>query len=252
MFGPNSGPPAPGSATRADPPGPFKALQHDGPMYLITDPERLDQGCWTGHHAVDGTAPPEFDLVFGRRVGRTERNILSQDHRERNHRAKAIVRSAAEALRLPGGAARVVLDWVDRATCAPPRERAVAALFAARAAPVGTLLGVLRGMGVLDDVEASDRFYPYRIMYRCGLAPPPPTAEDAARLYSVHRLPRTSAAFERRGMLDVLDRRVRDAIKSRAPPPGGSYRAVAVRALREIDGAAGGGWVDWTEVDRLW
>jgi hypothetical protein len=217
-------------------------------MSLITEPGYT----WTGHHSVDGTAAPDYNLILGRPVGRTERNILSQDHRERNAGAKGIVRHVGEFLQIPDGVMLKALDAVDRARCKPQRERAIAALFAIRVAPNGTLREVLHQLGVLSDEEANDDYYPFRTMYKCGLRPGSMDPETAAQVYSVHRLPRTSAAFERRGMLDVLDRRVRDAIKSHAPPPGGSYRAVAVRALREIDGAAGGGWVDWTEVDRLW
>jgi len=111
MFGPNSGPPAPGFATQVNPPGPFKALQYDGLMSLITEPGYT----WTGHHSVDGTAAPDYNLILGRPVGRVERNILSQDHKERNAGAKGIVRHIGEFLQIPDGVMLKALDAVDRA-----------------------------------------------------------------------------------------------------------------------------------------
>ena len=214
-------------------------------MSVITEPGHA----WTGHHAVDGTAAPDYGLLFGRPVGRVERNILSQDHRERNADAKNIVRHACELLRIPGGVVPKVLDLVDRARCRPQRERAIAALFAARVAPPGTLREALRQLGALSDGEADDEYYPFRTMYRCGLGPGPMDPGTAARIYSIHRLPLTKRALEERGYLDEVERYIQSALLA-GPRAGGSYRAVALRALRELDNALG--LVDWEEVRVKW
>ena len=238
-------PPAPEFATQVDPPGPFKALQYDGLMSLITDPGYT----WTGHHSVDGTAAPNYNMIFGRPVGRVERNILSQDHRERNAGAKNIARHACELLYIPEDYKLKILDMVDRARCKPQRERAIAALFAARAAPPGTLRETLHRLGVLSDEEVDDEYYPFRTMYRCGLAPGPMDPGTAARIYSIHRLPLTKRALEERGLLEEVERRLQEALLA-GPRAGGSYRAVALRALRELDGALG--LVNWEEVRVKW
>ena len=245
MFGPNSGPPAPGFATQVDPPGPFKALQYDGLMSLVVEPGYT----WTGHHSVDGTAAPDYNLILGRQVGRVERNILSQDHRERNAGAKGIVRHVGEFLRIPDGAVLKVLDTVDRARCKPQRERAIAALFASRVAPNGTLRDALHQLGVLSDEEVDDEYYPFRTMYHCGLGPGPMDPGTAACVYSIHRLPLTKRALEERGQLEEVERRLQEALLAR-PRAGGSYRAIALRALRELDNALG--LVDWEEVRVKW
>ena len=197
---------------------------------------------------MDGTAPPDYDAIFGHRVGSRQRNILSADHRERNSRAKQLVRSVAAILGLPRGTTWRALELVDRARDGSPRERAVAALYAARVAPVGALVEALIEAGLMGD---RDGFYPYRTAYECGLSPAPPTPEDAANVYSVHRLPRTSWRLEASGLLEAVDRFVRSSIASTRPRPGGSYRAIAVRALREIDRQVPG-LIDWEEVERLW
>ena len=204
---------------------------------------------WTGHHAVDGTAAPDYNVIFGRRVGRTERNILSQDHRERNADAKYIVRHACELLHISDDYEFKVLDLVDRAKCKPQRERAIAALFAARVAPPGTLREVLHQIGAMSDEEVDDEYYPFRTMYRCGLAPKAMDPGIAAQIYSIHRLPLTKRALEERGLLDEVERRLQEALLAR-PRVGGSYHAIAMRALREIDRALG--LVNWEEVRAKW
>jgi len=244
MFGPNSGPPAPGSATQVNPPGPFKALQYDGLMSL-TEPGYT----WTGHHSVDGTAAPDYCMILGRPIGRVERNILSQDHKERNAGAKGIARHIGEFLHIPDGVMLKALDAVDRAKCKPQRERAIAALFAARVAPNGTLREALHQLGVLSDEEADDEYYPFRTMYKCGLGPGSMDPETAARIYSLHRLPLTRRALEERGYLEEAERHVRAALSVK-PRAGSSYRAAALRALRELDNAWG--LVNWKEVRVKW
>jgi len=198
---------------------------------------------------VDGTAVPDYNAILGRPVGRVERNILSQDHRERNASAKGVVRHVGEFLRIPDGAVLKVLDTVDRAKCKPQRERAIAALFASRAAPPGTLRETLHRLGVLSDEEVDDEYYPFRTMYRCGLAPGPMDPGTAAHIYSIHRLPLTKRALEERGLLEEVERRLQEALLA-GPRAGGSYRAVALRALRELDGALG--LVNWEEVRVKW
>jgi len=212
---------------------------------MLSEPELN----WTGHHSVDGTAVPDYNAILGRPVGRVERNILSQDHRERNAGAKGVVRHVGEFLRIPDGAVLKVLDAVDRAKCKPQRERAIAALFASRAAPPGTLRETLHRLGVLSDEEVDDEYYPFRTMYRCGLAPGPMDPGTAARIYSIHRLPLTKRALEERGLLEEVERRLQEALLA-GPRAGGSYRAVALRALRELDGALG--LVNWEEVRVKW
>jgi hypothetical protein len=238
-------PSAPELVIQVDPPGPFKAFQHEPLMSLITEPGYT----WTGHHAVDGTAAPDYSLIFGRQVGRVERNILSQDHRERNADAKNIVRHACELLHIPEDYKLKVLDLVDRAKCKPQRERAIAALFAARVAPPGTLREALRQIGAMSEEEVDDEYYPFRTMYRCGLAPGAMDPGTAARIYSLHRLPLTKRALEEYGLLEEVERRLQEALLAR-PRAGGSYRAIAMRALREIDRALG--LVNWEEVRMKW
>jgi len=212
---------------------------------MLSEPELN----WTGHHSVDGTAVPDYNAILGRPVGRVERNILSQDHRERNAGAKGVVRHACELMRIPDGAVLKVLDLVDRAKCKPQRERAIAALFASRAAPPGTLRDALHQLGALSDEEVDDEYYPFRTMYRCGLAPGPMDPGTAACVYSIHRLPLTKRALEERGLLEEVERRLQEALLAK-PRVGGSYRAVALRALRELDGALG--LVNWEEVRVKW
>jgi len=228
-----------------NPPGPFKALQYDGLMSLVAEPGYT----WTGHHSVDGTAAPDYNLILGRPVGRTERNILSQDHRERNAGAKGMVRHVGEFLRIPDGAVLKVLDAVDRARCKPQRERAIAALFASRVAPSGTLRDALHQLGVLSDEEVDDEYYPFRMMYRCGLGPGPMDPGTAACVYSLHRLPLTRRSLEERGYLEEAERHIRVALSVK-PRAGSSYRAAALRALRELDNAWG--LVNWKEVRVKW
>jgi hypothetical protein len=238
-------PPVPESEIQVGLPDPFKAFQHEPLMSLITEPGYI----WTGHHAVDGTAAPDYNVIFGRQVGRTERNILSQDHRERNADAKNIVRHTCELLHIPEDYKLKVLDLVDRAKCKPQRERAIAALFAARVAPPGTLREALRQIGAMSEEEAGDEYYPFRTMYRCGLGPGPMDPGTAARIYSIHRLPLTRRALEEYGLLEEVERRLQEAMLA-GPRAGGSYRAVALRALRELDRALG--LVNWEEVRVKW
>ncbi|MGC9178570.1 MAG: hypothetical protein ACP5G6_09245, partial [Conexivisphaera sp.] len=137
---------------------------------------------------------------------------------------------------------------VDRARGCSQRERAVAALYAARAAPVGALVEALVELGLMRD---RDEFYPYRIAYECGLSPGPMDPETAANIYSVHRLPRTAARLARVRLLEAADRFIREAIASSRVAGGRAYRARAVMALREIDRQVRG-VVDWEEVDEKW
>ncbi|WP_174448705.1 hypothetical protein [Conexivisphaera calida] len=204
---------------------------------------------WTGHSAVDGTAPPDLNRVLGRQVGRTESHIIRAAHAERNADAKGIVREVAPRLNISGRALDRVLELVDRAKDGSARERAVAALYAARAAPIGALVDALVEAGLMD---GRDEYYPFRTAYRCGLSPGPMDAATAANVYSIHRLPRTGRELARHGLLDAADRFIRKAI-AEAPVEGGrTYRARAVAALHEIDRQLRGVVLDWGEVDEKW
>ncbi|MDP7982589.1 MAG: hypothetical protein RAK18_05365 [Conexivisphaerales archaeon] len=203
---------------------------------------------WTDHSSPDGTAPPDLDAVFGRRVGRVEKTIIRAAHAERNADAKSLVRLVAARLGVQGRALQRALEIVDHARGCSQRERAVAALYAARAAPASALVEALVDLGLMKD---RDEFYPYRTAYECGLSPGPLDPEMAANIYSVHRLPNTAARLARVRLLDAADRFVRAAIASSRVEGGRAYRARAVKALREVDCQVRG-IVDWEEVDEKW
>jgi hypothetical protein len=203
---------------------------------------------WTGHSSPDGTAPPDLNTVLGRRVGRVERTILAAAHAERNADAKGMVRLVAARLGVQGRALERALEVVDRARDCSQRERAVAALYTARAAPVGALVEALVELGLMKD---RDEFYPYRVAYECGLSPGPMDQETAANIYSVHRLPNTAARLAKVRLLDAADRFIREAIASSQVAGGRAYRVRAVKALREMDRQVRG-VVDWEEVDEKW
>ncbi|BBE42039.1 hypothetical protein [Conexivisphaera calida] len=213
----------------------------------LWEEEEVDQD-WIPHGGVDGTAPPELDAVLGRHVGRTERNIIRAAHAERNAGAKSLVRTVAARLGVACGALDRVLALVDRARNCSQRERAVAALYAARVAPTGALVDALLEVGAMDE---RDEFYPFRIAYECGLSPGPMDAEAAANIYSVHRLPRTARELASFGLLEAADRFVRAAIVASDVRSGRSHRARAVAALREVDRQMRG-VVDWEEVNARW
>jgi hypothetical protein len=186
--------------------------------------------------------------VLGRRVGRVEKTIICAAHAERNVGAKSLVRLVAAHLGVQGRALERAIALVDRARDCSQRERAIAALYAARAAPTGALVEALVDLGLMED---RDEFYPYRTAYECGLSPGPMDPEMAANIYSVHRLPRTVERLARLRLLDTADRFMRAAIASSRVDGGRAYRARAVRALREIDRELGG-VVAWEEVDEKW
>ena len=220
-------------------------------IYLQTMSPELEfwEGDLPGYHdhgAVDGTAPPDLDEVLGRPVGRDERNIIRAMHAERNAAAKSLVRAIAPRLGISGAALDRVLELVDRARGCPQRARAAAALYAARAVPIGTLADALESAGI----RVPDEHYLFRMAYRCGLSPGPMDPATAANIYSVNRLPETSRRLARYMILEDVDRAVRAAMFERAGP-GASYRARAAAVLREVDRVFPFA-VDWDEVDELW
>jgi len=86
-------------------------------------------------------------------------------------------------------------------------------------------------------------------MYKCGLGPGSMDPETAACIYSLHRLPLTRRSLEERGYLEEAERHIRVALSVK-PRAGSSYRAAALRALRELDNAWG--LVNWKEVRVKW